>query len=209
MTPGSGFIATASCRRDVVAVCLGRDGDSTGIRNGASSRPEGVEPPTCGSEVRRSVQLSYGRTAVVSIICRPTSGASPILRRPYPPRRPPNSRHLATAGSSASAPFLLAACPATAHRHVSTRYRRSCPIIPTDQKPPPDSVNWTRGPPWLSTDLSGLRLPKLHCGPQPCVMDQESPNHSAVKEDQPMWGYLLCFIQGLIFKLLGIPFSVN
>ena len=30
-------------------------------------RPEGLEPPTYGFEARRSIQLSYGRTAVKSI----------------------------------------------------------------------------------------------------------------------------------------------
>ena len=32
------------------------------------ARPEGVEPPTLGSEVQYSIQLSYGRTLSLSLL---------------------------------------------------------------------------------------------------------------------------------------------
>jgi hypothetical protein len=55
-------------------------------REAAMARPAGLEPATYGFEVRRSIQLSYGRTKRHHIIRHPSarsdrSGASLVTRR--------------------------------------------------------------------------------------------------------------------------------
>ena len=60
------------------------------------ARPEGLEPPTYGFEARRSIQLSYGRTAVESI--------TSTSRSPWS-RAPPLSAAAGRSGRLVSSPF--------------------------------------------------------------------------------------------------------